>query len=60
MEIFTLNIVTNRYGKSFVPDKLAHKICAKNAQNHAKISKYAKNCTKKAIEKKLVKKTHKN
>ena len=29
--------------------KLAHKICAKNAQNREKLTKYAKNCTKKGF-----------
>ena len=45
----------NRYGKSLQngngknsePEKLAHKICAKNAQNCSKNIKNAKNCTQK-------------
>ena len=37
-----------QHWQNFEPEKLAHKICAKNAHNRAKTSKNAKKCTKKA------------
>ena len=39
--------VTKQHQHNFEPEKLAHKICAKNAHNRAKISKNDKNCTTK-------------
>ena len=49
----TVNLIASRpvskdrkSEKNFEREKLAHKICAKNAQNRAKNSKNDKNCTK--------------
>ena len=38
---------TKQHWQNFKPEKLAHIICAKNAKYRAKMSKNAKNCTKK-------------
>ena len=38
--------LTNQHWLNFQSEKFAHKICAKNAQNLAKMSKNAINCTK--------------
>ena len=34
--------LTKQHTQSFETEKLAHKICAKNAQNHAKLATMAK------------------
>ena len=40
--------LTKWHWQIFEPEKLAHKICAKKAQNCAKIIENGKNCTTKA------------
>ena len=40
--------LTKKHTQNFESEKLAHKICAKNAQNHAKLAKMPKIAQKKA------------